>query len=114
MKTPICEMLGCDFPLLAFSHCMDVVAAAFCHPVKLVANALGLPTPFMLERARREGVPVASLTEAIAPYGESPILGAGGIAAGRPCRCRCSSLSARRRYERSRSSPRPVIPAQGN
>jgi NAD(P)H-dependent flavin oxidoreductase YrpB (nitropropane dioxygenase family) len=27
MKTPICEMLGIDFPLLAFSHCRDVVAA---------------------------------------------------------------------------------------
>jgi len=27
MKSPICEMLGIDFPLLAFSHCRDVVAA---------------------------------------------------------------------------------------
>jgi len=27
MSTPICEMLGVDFPLLAFSHCRDVVAA---------------------------------------------------------------------------------------
>jgi NAD(P)H-dependent flavin oxidoreductase YrpB (nitropropane dioxygenase family) len=27
MRTPICEMLGIDFPLLAFSHCRDVVAA---------------------------------------------------------------------------------------
>jgi NAD(P)H-dependent flavin oxidoreductase YrpB (nitropropane dioxygenase family) len=27
MKTPICEMLGIDFPLLAFSHCRDVVAS---------------------------------------------------------------------------------------
>ena len=27
MKTPVCEMLGIDFPLLAFSHCRDVVAA---------------------------------------------------------------------------------------
>ena len=232
MKTPICEMLGCDFPLLAFSHCRDVVAAvsnaggfgvlgavghtpetldielswiddqvkgkpygvdlivptsldsreealaveelesrippehkayvcnllaqygiptddlyverpragvgdnmrakgaklvldaAFSHPIKLVANALGVPPPFMLERGRREGVPVAALTgarehaikhaeagvdilvvagteagghcgevstlvlipevlEAIRPYGEIPILGAGGIATGR-------------------------------
>ena len=232
MKTPICDMLGCDFPLLAFSHCRDVVAAvsnaggfgvlgavghtpetldielswiddqvkgkpygvdlivptsldsreealaveelesrippehkayvcnllaqygiptddlyverpragvgdnmrakgarlvldaAFSHPIKLVANALGVPPPFMLERGRREGVPVAALTgarehaikhaeagvdilvvagteagghcgevstlvlipevlEAIRPYGEIPILGAGGIATGR-------------------------------
>lgn len=27
MKSKICEMLGIDFPLLAFSHCRDVVAA---------------------------------------------------------------------------------------
>jgi NAD(P)H-dependent flavin oxidoreductase YrpB (nitropropane dioxygenase family) len=27
MKTPICEVLGIDFPLIAFSHCRDVVAA---------------------------------------------------------------------------------------
>ncbi|MGO9098243.1 MAG: NAD(P)H-dependent flavin oxidoreductase [Mycobacterium sp.] len=27
MRTAICEMLGIDFPLLAFSHCRDVVAA---------------------------------------------------------------------------------------
>ena len=27
MKTPICDMLGIEFPLLAFSHCRDVVVA---------------------------------------------------------------------------------------
>ena len=27
MKTPICELLGIEIPLLAFSHCRDVVAA---------------------------------------------------------------------------------------
>ena len=172
MKSPICDMLGCEFPLLAFSHCRDVVAAvssaggfgvlgavghtpetldielswidehvqgkpygvdlivptsldskeealsaqeiearippehkayvanllaqygiptddlyvagpragvgdnmrakgaqivldaAFTHPVRLVANALGVPPPFMLEQARRAGVPVAALTGA--------------------------------------------------
>ena len=232
MKSPICDMLGCEFPLLAFSHCRDVVAAvssaggfgvlgavghspetldielswiddhvkgkpygvdlivptsldskeqalsaaeiearvppehkeyvrnllaqfdiptddlyatqprggvgdnmrakgaeivldaAFAHPIKLVANALGVPPPFMLERGKREGVPVAALTgarehavkhaeagvdilvvagteagghcgevstlvlipevlQALEPYGEIPILAAGGIATGR-------------------------------
>lgn len=34
MKTPICEQYGIDFPLFAFSHCRDVVAA--------VSNAGGL------------------------------------------------------------------------
>ena len=232
MKSPICEMLGCEFPLAAFSHCRDVVAAvtnaggfgvlgavghspetldvelswiddqvkgrpygidllvptsmdsraealaaeeiaarippehkeyvrnllaqydiptddlyierprdgvgdnmrekgasivldaAFAHPIKLVANALGVPPPFMLERGKREGVPVAALCgarehaikhaeagvdilvvsgteagghcgevstlvlipeviQATEPYGEVPILAAGGIATGR-------------------------------
>ncbi len=27
MKTPVCEMLGCDVPIVAFTHCPDVVAA---------------------------------------------------------------------------------------
>jgi NAD(P)H-dependent flavin oxidoreductase YrpB (nitropropane dioxygenase family) len=27
MKSPVCELLGVEFPLLAFSHCRDVVAA---------------------------------------------------------------------------------------
>lgn len=27
MRTPICEMFGVEFPLVAFSHCRDVVAA---------------------------------------------------------------------------------------
>ena len=232
MKSPICDMLGCEFPLLAFSHCRDVVAAvtnaggfgvlggvshtprtldielswideqvkgrpygldlivptsmdskeeslsaaeiearippehkeyvrnllaqhdiptddlfapegrdrmgdsmrekgaeslldaAFAHPIKLIANALGVPPAFMLERGKREGVPVAALTgarehavkhaeagvdilvvsgteagghcgevstlvlipevlQALKPYGEIPILAAGGIATGR-------------------------------
>jgi NAD(P)H-dependent flavin oxidoreductase YrpB (nitropropane dioxygenase family) len=27
MKTPVCDLLGIEFPLLAFSHCRDVIAA---------------------------------------------------------------------------------------
>jgi hypothetical protein len=27
MKTPLCDLLGVEFPLFAFSHCRDVVAA---------------------------------------------------------------------------------------
>ncbi|WP_419841859.1 nitronate monooxygenase [Candidatus Poriferisodalis sp.] len=27
MKTPVCQMLGCDVPIVAFTHCRDVVAA---------------------------------------------------------------------------------------
>jgi NAD(P)H-dependent flavin oxidoreductase YrpB (nitropropane dioxygenase family) len=167
MKTPVCAMLGIDFPLLAFSHCRDVVAAvsraggfgvlgatghtlesletelawidahvdgrpygldvlipenlgvrgesrdavadrvpaehrafvagladrhgfalpeerrgagtpvpfdpdlalamldvAFRHPIKLIANALGVPPKAMIERGKKEGVPVAALVGA--------------------------------------------------
>jgi NAD(P)H-dependent flavin oxidoreductase YrpB (nitropropane dioxygenase family) len=169
MKTPICDLLGIDLPILAFSHCRDVVAAvtnaggfgvlgasshtpedlehelawiddnvggkpygvdvivpekyegkgqnlglaalramvppqhrafvrdllesrgvhlsdeeltrftmagvgdgvgealldvAFKHPIKLIANALGVPPQFMIERAKAEGVPVAALVGA--------------------------------------------------
>jgi NAD(P)H-dependent flavin oxidoreductase YrpB (nitropropane dioxygenase family) len=170
VKTPICEMLGIEFPLLAFSHCRDVVAAvtnaggfgvlgasshtpedlehelawiddhvdgkpygvdivclekfegkgmnltreqitamvpaehrdyvakvlsehqinldeignepfrmfqalsdtlgeqlmdvSFRHPIKLIANALGVPPQFMIDRAKTEGVPVAALVGA--------------------------------------------------
>ena len=27
MNTPICEMFGIEFPLIAFTHCRDVVVA---------------------------------------------------------------------------------------
>ena len=27
MKTPLCEQFGIEFPIFAFSHCRDVVAA---------------------------------------------------------------------------------------
>jgi NAD(P)H-dependent flavin oxidoreductase YrpB (nitropropane dioxygenase family) len=170
MKTPLCELLGIEFPLFAFSHCRDVVAAvsnaggfgvlgasrhtpdelelelkwidehvhgrpygvdilipenmvgrdgsvdietlrarvperhkefvqallarygvtldlddprvnkrempllpavsarlmdvAFSHPIKLIANALGVPPQSMIDRARAQGVPVAALVGA--------------------------------------------------
>jgi NAD(P)H-dependent flavin oxidoreductase YrpB (nitropropane dioxygenase family) len=170
MKTPLCELLGIEFPLFAFSHCRDVVAAvsnaggfgvlgasrhtpdelelelkwidehvhgrpygvdilipenmvgrdgsvdietlrarvperhkefvqsllarygvaldlddprinkrempllpavsarlmdvAFSHPIKLIANALGVPPQAMIDRARAQGVPVAALVGA--------------------------------------------------
>jgi NAD(P)H-dependent flavin oxidoreductase YrpB (nitropropane dioxygenase family) len=37
---------------------------AFRHPVRLVANALGIAPPAMIEQARRHGVPVAALVGA--------------------------------------------------
>jgi NAD(P)H-dependent flavin oxidoreductase YrpB (nitropropane dioxygenase family) len=49
MKTPICKMLGIDFPLLAFSHCRDVVAAVSRAGGFGVLGATGF-TPGQLER----------------------------------------------------------------
>lgn len=34
---------------------------AFSHPIKLIANALGVPPQSMIDRAHREGVPIAAL-----------------------------------------------------
>lgn len=97
---------------------------AFSHPVALIANALGPPPGYMIERAKSEGVPVAALVgarehavrqaqagvdiivaaggeagghcgdvstmvlvpevvDAVAPYGNIPVLAAGGIVTGR-------------------------------
>lgn len=97
---------------------------AFAHPIGLIANALGTPPAYMLERGKQAGVKVAALVgarehavkqveagvdilvvaggeagghcgdvstlvlvpevaEAIAPFGNTPILAAGGIVTGR-------------------------------
>jgi NAD(P)H-dependent flavin oxidoreductase YrpB (nitropropane dioxygenase family) len=43
MKSPICKMLGIEFPLLAFSHCRDVVAAVSRAGGMGVFGAVNLP-----------------------------------------------------------------------
>ena len=43
---------------------MEVLDAAFEFPIKLIANALGVPPPAMLEMGKRHGVPVAALVGA--------------------------------------------------
>jgi NAD(P)H-dependent flavin oxidoreductase YrpB (nitropropane dioxygenase family) len=42
----------------------DLLDVAFAHPIGLIANALGVPPPVMLERGRQHGVPVAALVGA--------------------------------------------------
>ncbi|MGE4231680.1 MAG: nitronate monooxygenase [Dongiaceae bacterium] len=37
---------------------------AFAHPIRLIANVLGVPPRYMLDRAKREGVPIAALVGA--------------------------------------------------
>ena len=103
---------------------MALLDVAFSHPIQLIANALGTPPAYMLERGKAAGVKVAALVgakehaikqveagvdilvvaggeagghcgevstlvlvpevaEAIAEYGDAPILAAGGIVTGR-------------------------------
>ncbi len=52
-----------EFPLLpaVSARLMDV---AFSHPIKLIANALGLPPQSMIDRGRAQGVAVAALVGA--------------------------------------------------
>jgi len=49
MRTPICEKLGIEFPIFAFSHCRDVVAAVSNAGGFGVLGALGY-TPEQLEK----------------------------------------------------------------
>ncbi len=106
------------------SGAAETLEVAFSHPIKLVANALGVPPKIMLEMGKRHGVQVAALVgakkhairqvqagvdvliaaggeagghcgdvstlvlipeiqAAIQPYGNIPILAAGGIVTGR-------------------------------
>ena len=43
---------------------LKTLEAAFRHPIKLIANALGVPPPSMIELGKRHGVPVAALVGA--------------------------------------------------
>ncbi|MFI4973340.1 MAG: nitronate monooxygenase [Caulobacterales bacterium] len=45
-------------------NALRVLEAAFDHPIKLIANALGVPPPAMIEMGKRHGVPVAALVGA--------------------------------------------------
>ena len=48
MRTPLCDRLGIEFPIFAFSHCRDVVAAVTKAGGFGVLGAVGLP-PEQLE-----------------------------------------------------------------
>jgi NAD(P)H-dependent flavin oxidoreductase YrpB (nitropropane dioxygenase family) len=43
---------------------LEVLAASFRHPIRLIANALGVPPRPMIEMGRKHGVPVAALVGA--------------------------------------------------
>lgn len=42
----------------------ELLDVSFRHPIKLIANALGVPPQYMIDRAKAEGVPVAALVGA--------------------------------------------------
>jgi NAD(P)H-dependent flavin oxidoreductase YrpB (nitropropane dioxygenase family) len=46
------------------SAAQDMLDVAFSHPIRLIANALGPPPQYMLERSKKAGVPVAALVGA--------------------------------------------------
>jgi NAD(P)H-dependent flavin oxidoreductase YrpB (nitropropane dioxygenase family) len=46
------------------ANAMEVLRAAFEHPIRLIANALGVPPPEMIEMGKAHGVPVAALVGA--------------------------------------------------
>ena len=48
MKTPVCEMLGVDVPILAFTHCRDVVAGVTIAGGFVLVGAFG-KTPDQLD-----------------------------------------------------------------
>jgi NAD(P)H-dependent flavin oxidoreductase YrpB (nitropropane dioxygenase family) len=66
----------------------ELLEIAFSHPIRLIANALGVPPPIMLEMGRRHGVPVAALVGAKehamrqVEAGVDIIIAAGGEAGG--------------------------------
>ncbi|HVN29322.1 MAG TPA: nitronate monooxygenase family protein [Candidatus Binataceae bacterium] len=45
-------------------HALKLIETSFRHPVKLIANALGVPPEKMIEMGRKHGVPVAALVGA--------------------------------------------------
>jgi NAD(P)H-dependent flavin oxidoreductase YrpB (nitropropane dioxygenase family) len=66
----------------------ELLEVAFSHPIRLIANALGVPPPIMLDMGRRHGVPVAALVGAKehavrqVQAGVDIIIAAGGEAGG--------------------------------
>ena len=55
MRTPICERLGIEVPIFAFSHCRDVVAAVSRARLFVRATSLGCVESLIEHRATSEG-----------------------------------------------------------
>ncbi|MGV0793856.1 NAD(P)H-dependent flavin oxidoreductase [Mycolicibacterium sp. XJ1819] len=51
-------------PILSGNTGRDLLEVAMSHPIKLIANALGVPPDYMIEAGKKHGVPVAALVGA--------------------------------------------------
>jgi NAD(P)H-dependent flavin oxidoreductase YrpB (nitropropane dioxygenase family) len=58
-QTPATPMASAE--TLSAEYSVGMLEVAFKHPLALIANALGTPPPFMVERAKEAGVPVGAL-----------------------------------------------------
>ena len=58
------ELLRTAVPSITPDLSAALLDVAFRHPIRLIANALGIAPPQMIERGRRHGVPVAALVGA--------------------------------------------------
>jgi NAD(P)H-dependent flavin oxidoreductase YrpB (nitropropane dioxygenase family) len=131
---PPAELIREGAPPYDPDQALATLEAAFRHPIKLIANALGVPPPSMIELGKRHGVPVAALVgakehairqvragvdvlvvqgaeagghcgevstlvlvpevlKALKPFGDIPVLAAGGIMTGRQMAA-CMALGA--------------------
>jgi NAD(P)H-dependent flavin oxidoreductase YrpB (nitropropane dioxygenase family) len=63
--TPVTREVADDVPQpFDGTRALELLDVAFRHPIRLIANALGVPPPAMIERGRAHGVPVAALVGA--------------------------------------------------
>lgn len=51
-------------PLLAGGNGKELLEVAMSHPIRMMANALGVPPDYMIEAGRERGIPVAALVGA--------------------------------------------------
>ena len=58
------QVLRMDFRANQEEEGEELLAVALRHPIRLIANALGVPPQFMIDRAKEAGIPVAALVGA--------------------------------------------------
>lgn len=87
MHTPICDKLGIEFPIFAFSHCRDVVAA-LCGSVRHALSHEKAGVDVIIAQGHEGGAHTGEIgsvvlwPEVIAAVSPIPVLAAGGIGSG--------------------------------